>query len=79
MVFWSAFPVFWIVGSLHQDYRKKLEGQLPNEFWQKTSLLPFKAIIEGRNSLVLSEFNGPVLIGSVAVGLAKYLPLFKRK
>jgi uncharacterized membrane protein len=41
IVFWLGFPAFWIVGSLHQDYRKKLEN-IPQEFFEKTSLLPFK-------------------------------------
>eukprot|EP00026_Physarum_polycephalum_P015520 Phypoly_transcript_16223.p1 GENE.Phypoly_transcript_16223~~Phypoly_transcript_16223.p1 ORF type:complete len:253 (+),score=23.23 Phypoly_transcript_16223:75-761(+) len=54
LLFWGGFPAFFLIGGWHQDYRKKVTGELPNEFYEKTSLLPFKAIVEGRNSLDLA-------------------------
>eukprot|EP01112_Ceratiomyxa_fruticulosa_P014449 TRINITY_DN4138_c0_g1_i1.p1 TRINITY_DN4138_c0_g1~~TRINITY_DN4138_c0_g1_i1.p1 ORF type:complete len:236 (-),score=43.09 TRINITY_DN4138_c0_g1_i1:172-879(-) len=50
LLFWGGFPLFHLIGSVHQDYRQKLQTH-SREYFDKTSLLPFKAIIEGRNSL----------------------------
>lgn len=41
ITFWLGFPAFWIVGSLHQDARKRSEN-IPKEFFDKTSVLPFQ-------------------------------------
>jgi uncharacterized membrane protein len=49
LVFWAGFPIFYIIGGMHQDYR--LKKVKPAAFYEKTSILPIKAIIEGRNSL----------------------------
>ncbi|KAI9226427.1 MAG: hypothetical protein DHS80DRAFT_32735 [Piptocephalis tieghemiana] len=70
VVFWSGFPIFWVVGSLHQDMRKRMT--LPASFFEKTSLLPFKAIIEGRNSgrKALEEMD------KKALAIAVIAPLF---
>ncbi|RKP11978.1 hypothetical protein BJ684DRAFT_21448 [Piptocephalis cylindrospora] len=69
VVFWSGFPIFWVIGSLHQDMRKKLT--LPESFFDKTSLLPFKAILEGRNSgsKALEEMDKKALAIAVAAPL----------
>lgn len=60
ILFWGSFPAFWLVGSAHQDVRKRKE--LPEEYFEKTSLLPFQAILEGRNSLTEAqkEMNGHI-------------------
>jgi uncharacterized membrane protein len=69
VLFWAGFPVFWYIGSLHQDYRQKQEGRLPDEFYSKTSLLPFQAIAEGRNSFTKAwqEFDKRVLAVALIV------------
>jgi uncharacterized membrane protein len=57
IVFWGFFPAFWYVGSLHQDERLKLT--LPSSFFESTSVIPFQAVVEGKQSLqdVRTEFN----------------------
>ena len=69
-VFWGSFPVFWIIGSLHQDYR--LKQDMSKAFFEKTSLLPFKAIIEGRNTWTSAKDE----IDGKAVLAAAVAPLF---
>jgi uncharacterized membrane protein len=67
VVFFGGFAVFSLVGGLHQDGRKRAEeGTRLRAFYQETSLLPFGAIVSGRNRLVLREipFVG-VLVGVV--------------
>ncbi len=65
-VFFAALAVFGFVGSAHQD--TKLLAREPDthaSFMEKSSLVPFAAILSGRNRLVLSELR-PV---SFALGL----------
>lgn len=55
LVFFGGFIVYGFLGALHLDYRKrKLEPQL-HDFYRETSVLPFAAIVAGRNTLVVSE------------------------
>eukprot|EP00245_Coleochaete_scutata_P005841 TRINITY_DN19734_c0_g1_i1.p1 TRINITY_DN19734_c0_g1~~TRINITY_DN19734_c0_g1_i1.p1 ORF type:complete len:230 (-),score=26.39 TRINITY_DN19734_c0_g1_i1:467-1156(-) len=65
VVYWGAYPIFWVVGSAHQDYRQRQE--LPAALYEKTSLLPFAAIAEGRNSLepISEELNKPTIATAV--------------
>eukprot|EP00128_Syssomonas_multiformis_P009022 Colp12_sorted_trinity150504_noHs@2744 len=64
LVFYGGFPIFWIIGSMHQDLR--LKQTLPTSFFEQTSLLPFKAISEGRNILPpYSELNEKALGASL--------------
>mmetsp|Transcript_44235 Transcript_44235/g.72005 ORF Transcript_44235/g.72005 Transcript_44235/m.72005 type:complete len:232 (+) Transcript_44235:109-804(+) len=72
VVFWGGFPLFWIIGSLHQDYRQR--QTMPKSYYEQTSLLPFAAIIEGRNSLseAIKEMN-PRAAGISASLYAAYL------
>lgn len=69
LVYWAGYPLIWLLGCPHQDMRQK--SVLPKQFFDETSFLPFKAIIEGRNSLpeALKEFNKPVLATSLIVPL----------
>eukprot|EP00743_Colponemidia_sp_Colp-15_P007364 GILK01007951.1.p1 GENE.GILK01007951.1~~GILK01007951.1.p1 ORF type:complete len:262 (-),score=26.66 GILK01007951.1:178-921(-) len=57
VVYWAGYPIFWLVGSLHQDSRQRHD--LPARYYEETSILPFAAIIEGRNSFskALDEMN----------------------
>jgi uncharacterized membrane protein len=80
VVFWGGFPTFWVLGSMHQDFRKK--QTLSKEFFDKTSLLPFKAIIEGRNSFTaaMQEMSLPGAAAGVGLAAALYLaPRFLRR
>ena len=57
IIFWGMFPAFWLVGSLHQDQR--LKETMPAEFFEKTSLLPFMAVYEGKQKMddIKKEFQ----------------------
>eukprot|EP00744_Colponema_vietnamica_P014241 GILI01019940.1.p1 GENE.GILI01019940.1~~GILI01019940.1.p1 ORF type:complete len:247 (-),score=42.90 GILI01019940.1:100-750(-) len=70
-VYWAGFPLFWYIGSMHQDYRQK--PTKPASFYEKTSILPFAAIADGRQSLqaTINELS-PQAIG-VALGLGLVL------
>ncbi len=64
------FPAFWIVGSLHQDERLKMT--MPASFFEQTSVLPFQAVYEGKQSMddIKKEFNGK------AAAIALIAPFF---
>lgn len=73
VVFFGGFPLFGIVGGLHQDARKRAtEGGSVQPFYAETSFLPFGAIASGRNRLALREI--PWL--GVAIGLGVAATLF---
>jgi len=59
LAFWAPFPLFSYVGALHQDYRHKEDGTKPASYFDKTSVIPFQAIREGKQDLqkALSELN----------------------
>lgn len=77
-IFWTervmfAFPtIFAYIGSVHQDSRFKrgIGGYLSPEREQKTSLLPFVALAEGRQSwnAVQEETKGLNALCGVAIG-----------
>jgi len=70
VLFFSGFPVFGIVGAIHQDMRKRAAGGPMEALYRETSLLPFGAILSGRNSLVLAEIPGRgMVIGLVAAAI----------
>ena len=71
MVYWGGYVLIWAVGCPHQDMRQRSQAVLPQEFFDKTSFLPFAAIAEGRNSLqdALEEVNKPVLVASLVAPL----------
>lgn len=73
LAFFGGFVVFGIVGCAHQDARKLAEEpERFGPFMQETSLLPFVAILSGRNKLVLGEL--PLL--GMAVGLVMAIGLY---
>lgn len=74
-IFFGGFIVHAVVGAVHQDARKRaLEGESLAPFYAETSLLPFVAIVGGRNHLVWSEIP---LLGAIAgVALAATLYAF---
>lgn len=54
VIFFGGFAVFAIIGGAHQDQRQRLNPPL-QAFYDETSLLPFGAILAGRNRLVAAE------------------------
>jgi uncharacterized membrane protein len=78
LLFWGGFPLFWLIGCAHQDYR--LKQTMPKEYFEKTSLIPFKAILEGRNDIqaALHEMSLNALIVSLVVGFGIRYHVFRR-
>lgn len=74
LAFFAVLAAFSLVGALHQDARKRSEdpGRF-GPFFAETSLVPFAAILAGRNRLVLSELPWPALAAGVAAGWILYL------
>jgi uncharacterized membrane protein len=80
VVFYGGLALFAVVGGLHQDARKQAldDGSLA-AFYEETSVLPFGAILAGRNKLVLSELSWPAVVLAAAAGIALFFfhdPLF---
>jgi uncharacterized membrane protein len=46
ILFWGGFPVFYVVGGMHQDYRQR--NTKPSDYYEDTSFLPLVAILDGR-------------------------------
>lgn len=75
VIFFGGWPVFWLVGGVHQDARKlALEAERFAAFHAETSLLPFGAVISGRTRLVLAEL--PLAGMAIGVGAAVTLYVF---
>jgi len=69
--FFGQFAVLGILGSYHQDARKLREkGEPYREFMRTTSVLPFVAILRGRNRLDGGELAFPLFLIAVAVFVA---------
>ncbi len=68
-VFFGGFPAFVWIGCVHMDSRKRAIPELES-YYAQTSLLPFAAIVAGRNRIALGEvpLRG-VLAGVVVTGL----------
>lgn len=72
LLFFGGFAVFAIIGCAHQDSRKRREeGERLAGFMAETSLIPFIAILSGRNRLVLSEL--PLALLATGLGIALFL------
>lgn len=72
VAFFGGFAVFAIIGCAHQDSRKRDRADL-KDYYAETSLLPFVAILTGRNKLVLSELPWLGLAVGVAVAVGFYM------
>jgi uncharacterized membrane protein len=71
VLFFGGFVAYGLYGSHHQDIRKRADGgpELA-AFYAETSLLPFGAILNGRNRLVASEIPvAGLALGVVAAAL----------
>ena len=63
-----------LAGAYHQDARKGREHGEPFEaFRRQTSVLPFAAILQGRNRLEAGELSRPLLIAAAAAYVAAIL------
>jgi uncharacterized membrane protein len=72
VLFFGGFTLFAIIGCAHQDARKQREeGERLSGFMAETSLLPFVAILSGRNRLVFQEL--PWLHLAIGLGVALFL------
>ena len=68
VAFFGSFVVVGVLGAYHMDARlKRKKGEAFVEFCRKTSVLPFGAIISGRNRLVVSELAFPLALIAVVV------------
>ncbi len=55
VLFFGGFFLFSLIGCAHQDARKRVTDKHLEPLFAETSLIPFAAILSGRNRLVLSE------------------------
>jgi uncharacterized membrane protein len=75
IAFFGSFVVVGVIGPYHLDTRyKRSKGEEFKEFCQQTSVLPFGAILRGRNRLVLDELSFPLAV--IAVVLFAVLTIF---
>jgi len=71
VAFFGSFVVVGVVGAYHQDIRlKKSKGEVFTEFCRETSVLPFSAILRGRNRLAIDELSFPLALITVVVFVA---------
>ena len=68
VAFFGSFVVVGVLGPYHMDARLKREkGEAFTEFCDETSVLPFGAILRGKNRLALDELSFPLAIIGMAV------------
>jgi len=68
VAFFGAFFALGVFGPYHQDARKKREkGDAYAEFCRQTSVMPFGAILRGRNRIVFDELAFPLLVIGFAI------------
>jgi len=71
--FFGGGLVYSILGSAHQDWRKRLEkGPEMERFYAETSFFPFVAIAAGRTRFVPREIGG----AAFAIGAILYAVVF---
>ena len=65
-VFFGGFLIYGLLSALHQDKRTLATGPKEvREFQAETSVLPFGAILAGKQRLAIREYNGIALAISV--------------
>ena len=68
VAFFGSFLVIGVLGPYHQDARlKRVKGEEFTEFCRQTSVLPFVAILRGRNRLALDELSFPLVLIAVVL------------
>ena len=80
VAFFGAFGAVALLGSAHQDARKRGADPSLAELYAETSYWPFAAILAGRQKLVLSELSLPALAVGLVLGIGLFWfhdPLFR--
>lgn len=68
VAFFGSFLALGVLGSYHQDSRKKKEkGDAYVELCRRTSVMPFGAVLRGRNRIALDELAFPLVVIAFAV------------
>jgi uncharacterized membrane protein len=68
VAFFGSFVAVGLIGPYHMDARLKREkGEKFVDFCRRTSVLPFGAILRGRNRLEIDELSFPLAAIAVAV------------
>jgi len=68
VAFFGSFVVVGVVGAYDLDARlKRQKGEDFREFCKQTSVLPFGAILRGRNHLAIDELSFPLAVIGIAV------------
>jgi uncharacterized membrane protein len=71
IAFFGSFVAVGVLGPYHQDWRfKRSKGEPFAEFCRQTSVMPFGAILRGRNRLALDELSFPLAFIATAVFVA---------
>jgi uncharacterized membrane protein len=70
LLFFGGIALFALVGAMHQDARKRASQPA---FQAETSLLPFVAILAGRQKLALGELSWLAVALGAAAGVGLYL------
>jgi len=71
VAFFGSFVIVGVVGPYHLDARLKREkGEDFRDFCNQTSVLPFGAILRGRNRLAVEELSFPLAVIAIAVFVA---------
>jgi uncharacterized membrane protein len=62
-IFFGGFIVYGLLSALHQDRRTLATGPIEiQQFQDETSLVPFGAILAGKQRLAIWEYNGIALV-----------------
>jgi uncharacterized membrane protein len=65
-IFFGGFIVYGILSAFHQDRRTLTTGPQEVELFQaETSLMPFRAILTGKQRLAVSEYNRVALVVAI--------------
>ncbi len=68
IIFFGMFPVLGIIGGIHQDRRKLTElGESYGQLMAETSIIPFGAIIAGRQKFTFGDVPWIGIVGGAAV------------
>jgi uncharacterized membrane protein len=71
VAFFGSFVAVGVVGAYQMDARlKRQKGEDFTDFCKQTSVLPFGAILRGRNRLAIDELSFPLAVIGVAVFVA---------
>jgi uncharacterized membrane protein len=74
VAFFGALAVVGLLGPWHQDRRKAVElGEPYRELQKQTSIIPFAAILTGRNRLAFGELKLPLVLIAVILFAALFV------